>query len=38
MFVEFIDKHLGAIGTADRWAPLMAAPTSALPRLKKVSD
>jgi DNA-binding transcriptional LysR family regulator len=38
MFVEFIEKHLGAIGTADRWAPLMMAPASAPPRLKKVSD
>jgi DNA-binding transcriptional LysR family regulator len=31
MFVDFIEKRLGTLGTADRWAPLMLAPTSASP-------
>jgi DNA-binding transcriptional LysR family regulator len=28
MFVDFIEKRLGTLGTADRWAPLMLASTS----------
>ncbi len=31
MFVEFVEKQLAALGTTDRWAPLMKAPTSASP-------
>jgi DNA-binding transcriptional LysR family regulator len=31
MFVDFIEKRLGTLGTADRWAPLMLASTSASP-------
>ncbi len=31
VFVEFVEKQLGMLGTADRWAPLMMAATSALP-------
>jgi DNA-binding transcriptional LysR family regulator len=31
MFVKFVEKRLATLGTADRWAPLMRAPTSASP-------
>lgn len=38
MFVEFIEKQLGVVGTADRWAPLMMKTRSSPRKLKKVSD
>ncbi len=31
VFVEFVKDQLGMLGTADRWAPLMMAATSATP-------
>ncbi len=31
MFVEFVEKQLGTLGTADRWAPLMMEVTPASP-------
>jgi len=31
VFVEFIEKQLGMLGTADRWAPLMMAARSSSP-------
>ncbi len=31
VFVEFVEKQLGMLGTADRWAPLMMAVTPASP-------
>ncbi len=31
VFVEFVEKQLGMLGTADRWAPLMMAARSSSP-------
>ncbi len=31
VFVEFVEKQLGMLGTTDRWAPLMMAATSTSP-------